>query len=273
MKRVLPAVWVLALTVAACSRKPASISVSPTPVKIYGLERAQRLSGQVLDKKGNPIQGTAPAWSSSKPAIAAVDASGRVVAKGEGRALVTASYQGVSTQVPVEVVDVREIAVSPASVQLIGPIGTQIPLTATVRNSKNKAIALRVGWSSSNPKIGAVSSEGIVSSAGPGTTTVVAKVGDLLGAAEVVVLVREIARLEIRPATGLVRVGDSQHFEVIAYSPDGKTIEGAAAMFRSSDPAVATVDGSGVAVGIAAGITTIQATLAGISAEATLLVN
>ena len=273
MKWVRRAVWVLALAVAACSRKPASISVSPRPVKIYGLERAQRLSGQVLDKKGNPIPGSAPAWSSSKPAIVTVDGSGRLVARGEGRTLVTASYQGVSTQVPVEVVDVREIAVSPASAQLIGPLGTQIPFAARVKNSKNKAIALKVAWSSSNPTIAAVSSDGIVTSAGPGTTTVVAKVGDVQGAAEVVVLVQEIARLEIRPATGLVRVGDSQHFEVIAYSPDGKAIEGAAAMFHSSDPAVATVDGSGVAVGIAAGITTIQATLAGISAEATLLVN
>src|SRR5438445_11800917 len=115
MKWVRRAVWFLALTVAACSRKPASISVSPRPVKIYGLERALRLSGQVLDRKGNPIPGGAPSLSSSKIAIVTVDGSGKLVARGEGRALVTATYQGVATQVPVEVVDIREIAVTPAS--------------------------------------------------------------------------------------------------------------------------------------------------------------
>ena len=40
----------------ACSRKPASIDVSPKKVKIYGIERAQRLTARVLDKKGQPLE-------------------------------------------------------------------------------------------------------------------------------------------------------------------------------------------------------------------------
>lgn len=265
--------WAIVLVFAACSRKPASISVSPRPVKIYGLERAQRLTGRVLDKKGEPIQAAAPTWSSSKTEVVAVDGAGKLVAKGEGRALVTAKFGEISTQVPVEVVDVREIVVTPASAQIIGPTGTRIPLSAAVKDSKGAVRPIKVTWTSSNPRIAAVSPDGIVGSAGPGTTTVVAKVGDVQGASEVVVRIQEITRLEVRPATGLVRVGDSQHFEVIAYGPDGQAVEGVAATFRSSNPAVATVDGSGVALGISPGIASIQATLAGISAEATLLVN
>jgi uncharacterized protein YjdB len=45
------------------------------------------------------------------------------------------------------------------------------------------------------------------------------------------------------------------------------------ARFQSSNPAVATIDGEGVAVGVAAGTATIRVDLAGRAAEATLIVN
>ena len=86
-------------------------------------------------------------------------------------------------------------------------------------------------------------------------------------------MVRDIARLEVRPATALVRVGDSQRFEIVAFGPDGTRLESAVAQFQSSNPGVATVDGSGLASGIAAGTATIRADLAGRAAEATLIVN
>ena len=52
-----------ALLAAACSRKPASIDVSPKTLKIYGIDRAQRLTGlipgadlHVIDGAGHLIQ-------------------------------------------------------------------------------------------------------------------------------------------------------------------------------------------------------------------------
>ena len=36
---------------AACGRKPASIHVSPREVVLYGLERSQRLTAQLLDSR------------------------------------------------------------------------------------------------------------------------------------------------------------------------------------------------------------------------------
>jgi uncharacterized protein YjdB len=89
----------------------------------------------------------------------------------------------------------------------------------------------------------------------------------------VTVEIRDIARLEMRPATALVRVGDTQHFEIIAYGLDGRLIEGPAVLFKSSNPAVATVDATGHAQGVTPGAATIRATLAGAGAEATLIVN
>ncbi|MEP6994896.1 MAG: Ig-like domain-containing protein, partial [Acidobacteriota bacterium] len=93
------------------------------------------------------------------------------------------------------------------------------------------------------------------------------------GGCDVVVVLRPIARLEIRPATALVRVGDSQHFQVIAYGPDGLAIGPVSAAFKSSNPSVATVDSAGMASGLSAGASLIRVELAGSTAEATILVN
>lgn len=257
----------------ACSRKPAAIEVSPRPVRIFGLQRIARLTGRLVDKKGRPVPAGSLKWSSSKGEVATVDDSGRLQSRSAGRCVVTASFEKLSTEVPVEVVDLKTIEVVPASARLVGPVGTTMSLTAILKNSKGAPVAWPISWSSSRLATATISQDGIVTAVGSGATTVIGKGGDLEGASELTVIVGDISRLEIRPATALVRVGDSQRFEVIAFGPDGRTYEGSAAVFRSSDTAVATVDGGGIASGITAGTATIKATIAGLSAEATLLVN
>jgi len=268
-------VWLIGvlLAAAACSRRAATISVSPPKAKIYGIGRTVRISGKLLDKKGQPLEEGAPAWSSANPAIVEVDPGGRLMAKSEGKTLVKATFEKLEASVPVEVMDVKSIEVSPPSARLIGPAGTQFALEISVKDSKDRILTLKPSWSSTDPKIATVSEGGTVTSVGGGTTTIVAKVGDLQSASEVRVFIQPIARIEIHPATALVRVGDSQKFEIVAYAADGRAIEGASAIFSCSNPAVVKLDASGRASGVASGTATIQAVLAGTSAQATLIVN
>ncbi len=269
------AIGVLAavLVAAACGRKPATLDISPKKIKIYGLERSARLTTRVLDKKGQPLDPATPTWSSSNAEVVAAEPGGRLVAKKAGSAVVTATYEDISAQVPVEVIDVSAIEISPPSLPLTGPAGTSIPLSWTVRDSSQKAIDLKPTWTSSDPKIATVAEAGVVTSVAAGTTTIVARIGDIQGGSDVVVSLRPIGRLEIRPLTALVRTGESQRFEVIAYAPDGMAIPEVAAAFRSSNPAVATIDAAGKAEGRTAGAAIIRVELAGQFAEATLLVN
>jgi len=264
---------VCALTL-ACGQKPASIQVSPTKVKIYGLERPLRLVARVLDRKGQPVTDTrAPGWSSSRPDVVEVDASGRLLSKKEGKAMVTASLEKLSTQVSVEVLDVKVVEVTPLAARLVGPPGTALPLQAVVKNSRNEPVSIPVTWSSSDDKIATVSPDGLVTSAGAGKATIMAKVGDLQTAAEVSVDPRMVSKIVLLPATALVRVGDSQHYQVTVYGPDGKEIEGASARFASSNPAVASVDAAGIASGLKIGVATIRAQVGNLTAEATVIVN
>ncbi len=270
---------------AACSRKPASIDISQKRVTIYGIDHSQRLVARVLDKNGQPVEGTTATWSSSHGDVVEAEPGGRLVAKKAGKAMVTATYESLTAQVPVEVVDVAAIEITPPALFLTGPAGTSVPLTWNVKDSKGKPVALKPGWTSSDPKIATVSEAGVVTSVAPGTATIIGSIGDTRGAGgkketgevqggcDVTVSLRPIGKIEIRPTTALARVGESQHFTVTAYAPDGSVITEIAAVFTSSNPAVATVDGAGVASGRAAGATTIRAELAGQSAQAVLLVN
>jgi uncharacterized protein YjdB len=170
-------------------------------------------------------------------------------------------------------VDVRSVEVSPVSARLVGPPGSPLPLAATVKNSKDQKVSEPIAWSSSDERVATVSPDGVVTSAGAGKATILAKVGDIQTAAEILVDPRPIAKLVLLPATALVRVGDSQHYTVSVYGPDGKEIEGATARYSSSDPSVAPVDPAGIASGLKAGVATIKAQVGDRSAEATVIVN
>ena len=258
----------------ACGQKPASIQVTPTKVRLYGIDRTQLVTARILDKKGQPVEGAAsPGWSSSKRDVVDVDSKGRLTAKGAGKASVTATLDNLKAMVSVEVVDVRSIEIAPVSARLVGTPGSTLPLAATVKNSRDQKVSEPVAWSSSDERVAKVSPDGVVTSAGAGKATIVAKVGDIQAASEIFVDPRPISRLVLTPATALVRVGDSQHYTVSVYGPDGKEIEGATARYTSSNLSVAPVDPAGVASGLKAGVATIKAQVGDKTAEATVIVN
>lgn len=249
------------------------MDVAPKKVKIYGLERSQRLAARLLDKENQPMDAGPIAWKSAKADIVTVDSSGRLVAKKEGKTTVTATYGALSVQIPVEVVDVKVLALAPVQARLIGPIGTKLNLLLTEKTSEDRAVDIKAAWSSSNESVATVNQDGLVTSIGPGAVTIAAKVGDLQAVSELKVEIKPISHLEVKPAMAIVRIGESQRFEIVAYGSDGLAIEGAFALFVSSNPSVATVDGSGLATGLSAGAAVIRAQLGGVTAEATLLVN
>jgi len=263
----------LALPAAGCGRKATTVDASPKKLKIYGIDSMQRLTGRILDKKGQPIEEGTISWSSSQPDVASIDSSGRLTAKSTGKTMIVARFQKLETQVPVEVIDVKGIDMTTPIVTLMGPPGTRFPLQAVAKSSKGKPVEIVLQWTSSKPSVATVDSRGVVSSVATGSAIVVAKLGDLQAGCDVTVSVRDLVRLQLHPETAIVRPGDVQKFEVLAYGPDGKPIEGISTLFQSSDPSVARVDPQGTATGVAAGTATIRATIGALTAEATLIVN
>jgi uncharacterized protein YjdB len=271
--RLLAALLLTIVAAPGCSRRATQIEVNPKKIKIYGLDHPQRLTARLLDKKGRPLEIGSANWESGNPAIVIVDGAGLITPKSEGKTRVIAKYESIRSEIPVEVIDIKSVEITPTSVRLVGPAGVRLPVTATIKNSKDKVISLPTTWTSSKPEVATIDADGTVTSVGKGTTTLVAKVGEVQAVSEVSVEIKNLSRIELRPLTALVRVGDSQHFQVIAYDVDGRTIEGPAAQFTSSDPTVATVNSGGGAAGVKPGAAIVKATIGSLTTEATLIVN
>ena len=80
----------------ACSRRAARIDVTPKKLKIYGLDRPQRLTARLLDSKERPLELGTANWESAGPDVATVDSGGLVSPKSQGKTTVTARYDRVS---------------------------------------------------------------------------------------------------------------------------------------------------------------------------------
>ena len=120
----------------------------------------------------------------------------------------------------------------------------------------NKVTGRRITWTSLNPTIAAVDANGVVTGVALGSTTITARVDD--ATAQTVVTVQPaVTKLVLLPPTNSVAVGNSRTLTVAMTDKDGQTVAGRTVTFSSSNPAIATVNASGVVVGVALGNATI----------------
>lgn len=116
-------------------------------------------------------------WTSDKPDIATVDANGKVTAEKEGTATITVTTEDggktASCTVTVNkmVIHVTGVTVSPTTLSIaITESPMKITATVTPSNATNKTIV----WSSSDPAIASVDTEGNVKGLKAGTVTITA---------------------------------------------------------------------------------------------------
>ena len=114
-------------------------------------------------------------WTSSNSKVATVDKNGKVIAIGNGSAIITAeSYKGLTTKTYVNVVDevlIREILLDKTRLNMTEGNSATLNVTITPNNVKNKAIT----WTSSNSKVATVDKNGKVTAVTSGKATITAK--------------------------------------------------------------------------------------------------
>ncbi|MEX2530550.1 MAG: Ig-like domain-containing protein [Gemmatimonadota bacterium] len=168
---------------------PTSMAVSPNTLALEALEAIGQLSATVLDQGGNAIAGASVTWSSDAPAVATVDASGRVTAVSVGSANVTATSGTLSGAAEVTVSQVpAEVVVSPAAVEL--RTEDEATLAATAADANGHPIPdAPVVWSSSDEGVATVDAQsGVVTAVAEGEATITASSGEASGTAGVTVL-------------------------------------------------------------------------------------
>ncbi|MGH9917632.1 MAG: Ig-like domain-containing protein, partial [Nitrososphaerales archaeon] len=171
------------------------------------------------------------------------------------------------------------IAVTPASQTLYVGQTQQYAATGTYSDGSMLNLTAQVTWSSSATGVATIASGGLASAVAPGSTTITATDGTVSGSAALTVETPPyvppptLQSIVVTPPDPTIYVGATQPFTATAYYSDGSSANvTTTATWTSSDNTVATIASGGVATGAAVGVSTITATLSGLSGSATLTV-
>jgi uncharacterized protein YjdB len=288
--------------VTVTSAKLVSITVAPAdPTLPAGTSQALSATAKYSDASAVDVTATA-VWSSSATNIATVSnasgSQGEVTALVRGTTTVTATLSGVagSTTVTVSAPTLKQVVVSPIAGSV--RVGQNLGYTATAIFSNNTQQALNQGvtWSSSNTAVATVRAGGMGGFGGGeaatgvavGTTTITATYQGVVGSATLTVTSATVVQIEVTPTNPTLSVNATQAFVATAiYSDNTSQDVTAQATWVSSDPAVAAVStggggggpggggpgARGTVTALAAGSSTISATLNGMTGSSTVTVS
>ena len=275
-----------AATIAATSEGQngtASVAVTPPPVALVSVSPASatiaagntvQLAVTLQDANGNPLSGRVVTWRSSNTAAATVSGSGLVSGVAAGSATITAASEGKSATatITVSAVSVASVTVSPATANVNE--GSTVQLTATPKDANGVPLTGRtVTWASDNTTVATVSATGLVTGKVAGSATITATSEGQGGTAAITVVHVPVASVTVSPAPASVQAGQTVQLTATPKDASGTPLAGRTVTWASDNTAVATVSGSGLVSGVAAGSATIMATSEGQSGTSALTVS
>lgn len=250
----------------------ATVSVSPVSPTLQ-VGGTVQLTAVTRDANGSVLSGRLITWTSTNTAIVTVSSSGLVSALSAGTAGVIASSEGqtATSSITVTAIPVASVTVTPATSNL-QPGGTA-RLSALTRDANNNVLTGRVvTWASASTGVATVNSSGLVSAVAAGTTNITATSEGHSGSASVTVAQVPVASVTVTLASGTVGVGSTTQATATLRDANNNLLTGRTVTWASGNTAFATVSGSGVVTGVAAGTTSITATSGGVSGSANVTV-
>ena len=211
-------------------------------------------------------------WNTSAPAVATVDAKGKVVALTPGTAVITAKAGDKSATctltVEKKVIPVSGITLSHTSATLVEGESLTLSATVTPADATDKTVT----WSSSNTAIATVDASGLVKAIAPGTAVITAKAGDKSATCALTVekKVIPVSGISLSQTSATLVEGESLTLTATVTPADAtdKTVT-----WSSSNTAVAAVDANGVVKAIAPGAAVITAQAGGFTATCEIIVS
>ncbi len=135
----------------------------------------------------------------------------------------------------------------------------QFVATGTYSDGSTQNLTSTVNWSSSSQGVATISSGGLATGTGVGTTTVAASSGTVSGSTTLTVTTAALVSIAVTPGNPSIALGTHQQFTATGTYTDGSTLNltGSVA-WNSSVPAVATVSNTPPNIGLAASVSTGQ---------------
>jgi len=282
---VLRKIWVLsfALLLAACSGVKnqsngggggggsatlTGLTVTPlSATLIVSKTQSLKATGSFSDGTSKDLTASVT-WSSADTNTASVSAAGVVTGTATGITSVTAHSGNFSSSTQITVTSANvcatpvSIAVAPANPTV--PVNTTQQLVATGTNTDASTCDITdlVTWSSSTIANATVSASGLVKGVAAGSATITATLGSITGSTSVTVTAPSISSISVTPDDMTLAIGVGQQYTASAIYSDGSIQDLATGVtWTSSNTSVATIDSNGLATTLAAGTTTITATV------------
>jgi trimeric autotransporter adhesin len=158
-----------------------SITVTPvTPSIEEGGTEQMTATGTYDDGNSKNITGSV-SWSSGNAAVFTVSDRGLITANHAGSASIKATSATISgsTTVCVTVGNLSSITITPTDATITSSETQQYTATGTLDNGSQVDITDSVTWSSSNKNVATISSSGLATAQGTGTTYIVAISGSI----------------------------------------------------------------------------------------------
>jgi uncharacterized protein YjdB len=149
-------------------------------------------------------------------------------------------------------------------------VGTAVQLV-TKLDSNGVTLIKPVVWSTSDATVESVSGNGLATALKQGSATVTAASGGLASSTTFSVVAVPVATVAVSPGLDTLHLGSAIQLTATTKDANGSTLFGRLVAWASSSPGVASVDGTGKVLALAAGTTTITATSEGISGTASIV--
>ena len=257
----------------------ASITITPNNPTV-SVGQSTQLTAVTKDSAGTVLPGRVVRWKSQNAATASIDSiSGLLNGVAAGSTSITATSEGVSASVTatVNAAPINSVVLSPNVAQL--RVGQTQQLTATVTDvNGNPVSGATVTFSSNNTSVASVASATATTAqiqAGPntGNATITGTSGAKTGTATIIVSLVPVDSVHVTASQDTLTVGHQDTLTATAFDSTGAPLNGRPITWRSSNNAVATVNGAGIVTTVRSGTVVMFATISGVTGSVTLVVN
>jgi 6-phosphogluconolactonase (cycloisomerase 2 family) len=265
-----------------------SIAVTPANSSIpKGTVQQLTATGTYSDNSTQNLT-AAVTWAPTTSSIATVSnaagSQGLASALSPGSVTVTATLGGItgSTMLTVTPAVLVSIAVTPANASIAKGTTQQLTATGTYSDSSMQNLTTQVAWAPSTGAIATVSnaagSQGLASALSPGSVTVTATLGTVVGTTGLTVKAATLVSIAVTPTPATIRIGATQQYTAIGTYTDLTTQDITTLVtWTSATIATATISNAagsnGLATGAAQGTTLVTAASGAINSNpATLTV-
>src|SRR6202050_5015209 len=219
-------------------------------------------------------------WSSQTTSVATVTSGGMVTAVGTGTSSIKAVSGAVSgsATLTVTAATLVSIAVTAPSLSIARGTSEQFTATGTYSDNSTQNITSSVTWSSQTTSVATVTSGGMVTAAGGGTSSIKAVSGAVSGSATLTVTAATLVSIAVTPANPTISTTGTEQFTATGKYTDNSTQNLTTTVtWSSSQMNIATISNTagtnGLASAVANGTTTIQAMLGSVQGSTVLTVS